>query len=599
MPLAQPRQQRHQVLITLVLGRVDLIPGQGVGQAAFADRFLVHQRRHGDVRHDAHVLVAGTGHPVELGVGHLELAVVQVQQGLHGAFAVGLIADDQGAAVVLHGAGENLRRRGAVAVDQHRQRPGIEHAGILIVFHADATAGLAHLHGGATVDEQADQFVHLQQGTAAVVAQVHHQAVDILFTQFHQQFRHVPGGAGVIRIATVEGVEIHIEGGNLDDAQLHGVAAVLHLDHFLLGGLFLQHHLVAGNRDGAGVVLAGAAGGNHFQAHLGALRPANLVDHFVQAHADDVDHLLVALGHSDHPVGGAQLPLFGGRAAGHQAHHLGVAVLVLQHRADAFQRTAHADVEVLGIMRREIVGVRIKGLGEGVHVGLEHVLGGVLTNPAELAFIAVGQPFADFLVAGAVEAHGQHRVAQLAAPDRVQGVLVLGPVRFAAVHQHLAVTVEVPVLEAAFQGGEDLGEAVFQTALEAVEDGVTGLQDAVAQLVVELIAVGLEVVHVLLGEIQPVGVKILQILLKHLRGKRVVELQAPVVQLQALDDFLGGFTVDLLGLERSFDGGVVAQVAAHFQGAAQQQGRQEHAKQLAEYGHELTRLHFLKGSRAV
>ena len=71
------------------------------------------------------------------------------------------------------------------------------------------------------------------------------------------------------------------------------------------------------------------------------------------------------------------------------------------------------------------------------------------------------------------------------------------------------------------------------------------------------------------------------------------------MQLQALDDFLGGFTVDLLGLERSFDGGVVAQVAAHFQGAAQQQGRQEHAKQLAEYGHELTRLHFLKGSRAV
>ena len=48
----------------------------------------------------------------------------QVQQALHRSLAVGgVVADDQAAAVVLDGAGENLAGAGAELVDHHDQRP--------------------------------------------------------------------------------------------------------------------------------------------------------------------------------------------------------------------------------------------------------------------------------------------------------------------------------------------------------------------------------------------------------------------------------------------------------------------------------------------
>ena len=105
---------------------------------------------------------------------------VEVHQVLHGALAEGGLADDQAAAVILDRAGEDFRRRRRTAVDQHRQRAVPRHAGLLVALDADAAAGFAHLHDRALVDEQAGEFDRLGQRTAAVVAQVHHHAFDLL-----------------------------------------------------------------------------------------------------------------------------------------------------------------------------------------------------------------------------------------------------------------------------------------------------------------------------------------------------------------------------------------------------------------------------------
>jgi hypothetical protein len=51
--------------------------------------------------------------------------LAQVVDGLHQAFAEGGFADDEGAVVVLQGAGDDLRRRGRAAVDQHDDGEGL------------------------------------------------------------------------------------------------------------------------------------------------------------------------------------------------------------------------------------------------------------------------------------------------------------------------------------------------------------------------------------------------------------------------------------------------------------------------------------------
>ena len=114
-------------------------------------------------------------------VGHAEQLLAQVQQALHGALAVGrVVADDQAAAVVLDGAGENLAGAGAELADQHHQRarPGDARIGVVVGLHA--AVGVLDLHDRPVVDEQAGQVDRLGERAAAVAAQVEHHGVDAL-----------------------------------------------------------------------------------------------------------------------------------------------------------------------------------------------------------------------------------------------------------------------------------------------------------------------------------------------------------------------------------------------------------------------------------
>jgi hypothetical protein len=76
---------------------------------------------------------------------------------LHRALAVGLLADDEAAAVILNRAGEDLRGRCAEPIHQHDQGSAVEYRRIRIVVDLDAPGRVAQLHHRSPVDKEAGQ----------------------------------------------------------------------------------------------------------------------------------------------------------------------------------------------------------------------------------------------------------------------------------------------------------------------------------------------------------------------------------------------------------------------------------------------------------
>src|SRR5690606_25700959 len=224
------------------------------------------------------------------------------------------------AAVVLDGAGEDLRGRGRAPVDQHRQRTVPGHPGVLVTLHADAATRLADLHHRAVVDEQAGELDRLVQRAAPVVAQVQHHPVDALPVEFAQQAGDVAGRRGVVVAAHPATLEVLVEARQLDDADPaigHAVAAFDVVD-LGLGGLVLDPDLVAGDRHPHRLAVQPGLGGHYVQPHQRALGTADLLDHVVQAPADHVlDLAVAALANADDAVAGPEQAGLVGRSTGH------------------------------------------------------------------------------------------------------------------------------------------------------------------------------------------------------------------------------------------------------------------------------------------
>src|SRR5690606_37144216 len=480
--LAQERLDRVQFGLDR---RADAVPRQGGGQGAFADVLGVHDVRVEDVGDHALMLGALPGNPVELGQGQFQFAMVERLNGLHRALAEGLAAEDQRTVIVLHGSGEDLRGRGGQAVDQHGQRARVVDALVLVGQHVDTAIGVAYQHGGSLFDEQAGQLGGFLQGAAAVVAQVDDHAVDLLLLQLVEQTFDVTGGALVVRVAGAEGLEVEVEGRQFDHAELVVTTFVLELQHLLLGGLLFQLDRFAGDGDHlAGLVTGRIAGRDHFQAYSGAFRTTDQLDHFVQAPADHIDHFIVALGDADDLVGWCDLLALLGRAGRHQTYHLDVLVVALQNGTDAFERQTHVDVEVFRVVRRQIGGVRIVGGGEGIDVGLEHVLTTGLLEARQLVLVALGQQLLDVLGFLAGDLQAQHFVLDALAPEVVELGAILGPWGFLAVYLEVFVDAEVDLVDAFAQLSQCKVQALFQAGQMAAIDGEARLEVAAFQQIV-------------------------------------------------------------------------------------------------------------------
>src|SRR5690606_28799021 len=385
------------------------------------------------------VLGGTTGNPVKLGLGDFQLAVVQWPHGLDRALAKGLGANHQAAAIILNSASENFRGGGAHTVDQNHQRAVVDHGRVLVFQYLNIVVGVADLDGGAFVDKQANQVVGFVQRATAVVAKIHDHAIHAVGLEFFNQFTHIAGSAFVVGIASLHGLEIGVKGGDVDDPDTIGLAVSIQFNHVFAGALFLQLHLISLDGDGSRDGLVTGVGRDHFQCHGGIARAADQVHHLVQAPADHVYGLFIALGNRDDAVGRLQLTLLGGRATGYQTHYLGVLVVGLQYRADALQREAHVDIEVLGGTGRKVGGVRVPHTGKGIHVSLECIFAAGLVSAFERALRAAAQYFLNRVIVCVVQSLGPNGVFNALGPEFVQSGLICLPGRLETVDANLVI----------------------------------------------------------------------------------------------------------------------------------------------------------------
>ncbi len=112
---------------------------------------------------------------------------------------------------------------------------------------------------------------------------------------------------------------------------------------------------------------------NHEEAHTSAFFSANHLDDFVEPHLANIDKLILALGHGGYSVAHFQPSIHLRRAAGNKVLYFCVAILRAKHGADAHERQAHVNAEVLHVGLAQILRVRVVGLGQRVEKKL-HLL---------------------------------------------------------------------------------------------------------------------------------------------------------------------------------------------------------------------------------
>ncbi len=511
------------------------------------------------------------------GEGQGELAGHHGTELLHRALAEGrLVPDDDGAAVVLQGRGENLGSRGAGLVHEDDERSavdGLAVAGILLIA---VSTPVERLDDGALADEETGHVDGLLERAAAVVAQVDDESVDALDGEAGEEAAHVG------RRARLAAVHVGVEGRKGDPAQLLlGAGGILRDDEVGRGETVLQVDLVAHDVDQ--LDLAGLALGNDLEADDRADLAADEVDDVGELHFDDVDEFTVrALGHPDDAVAHLELAHLEGRTADDETLDRGPALVLvlLQHRADSGEGLVHPDAEVVVLLLGEVFAVRIVGRGDRLDEERGDVLGRVLLDPLEDGVVAVRDLLVDgFLrvrvvlvdlrfLAGLLRLFrglglllldrlGDELLAEQVALDQVAPELVvllarLGPLGILPRDLDGAVGIEGE----GFRDGEFLGQLdpVAEALLVDGEDFEGGLDVPLPHAIVDVRAVfRVESVDVLLGEIDPAVVEHLEIGIEGELGHLVVERLAEEMLLLQHSDHAQGEVAILrfvLGAER-------------------------------------------------
>src|SRR5215472_6809833 len=98
---------------------------------------------------------------------------------------------------------------------------------------------------------------------------------------------------------------------------------------------------------------------------------------------------MTALGYGNNFVVLLKLIAFFRRTARDQALYFAVAIVPSEFRADAAQRQAHADGEILRVLGVQVIRVRIIGMREGIQIGLHDVGVVELVEGADFAFVTV------------------------------------------------------------------------------------------------------------------------------------------------------------------------------------------------------------------
>src|SRR5690348_10705272 len=155
------------------------------------------------------MLRALASNAIELADGHGELAIyrplrpaIEWHEILHRALAERALTEHDAAFVVLNRAGEDLRCRRAEAIHQHRERTIVLSARLWILEHFEPARRVLQLHDRSLVDEETRERGRFRQITAAVVAQIEHESVDLLRLQLREELAYIACGAAIVLIAS-------------------------------------------------------------------------------------------------------------------------------------------------------------------------------------------------------------------------------------------------------------------------------------------------------------------------------------------------------------------------------------------------------------
>ena len=278
--------------------------------------------------------------------------------------------------------------------------------------------------------------------------------------------------------------------------------------------------------------------GNDLEANDRRFGTADQFDHVVETPADHVDQLAAfSLADADDAIRRLQRAGFVRWSRRNETHHLGVVVFRTQHRADAFERQRHVDVEVLGRARREVLGVRIVGARVRVHVNLERVFAVGLRRLLQTVLVALRQHVLDLGDLLAVQLHAEHGRFQALAPQVVEFGGGRRPRRVLALHLDRLVGVEVHRLKTLTQFGDQEFQAFFEAHLIAIEDVERGVEIAALQRIVERIPILLQRLNIGREKVRVAAIQEVDVLVEEFARRRVIErlLQIVVVP-QLLDD---------------------------------------------------------------
>ncbi len=306
--------------------------------------FLAH--RHFEIRLDTGFLDRAARRRVVAGGCQFDGAVVaEVDDALHRSLAEGSQADDCGALLVLQGAGDDFRRRGCTWIGQDHDRLAVQHVALFGLIADDVFRIAAALADDlATIEEQVCDADRLFQQAAGIVAQVEHETLHLRILG-HQ--------VGQLRLGVVSGG--FREG---SDAQVAVIAFHARLDRLHDDDFACQGHIerlgLAGADDGDGQLGIGLA------LHFG--------NGVIERQAED-------RGAVD---GGDIVARFDasllGRGIVHRGDNLDGAVLASHFQTDAAVRAAGLFLQVVIIVVRQIVGMRIERGQHAFQSGIDQLL---------------------------------------------------------------------------------------------------------------------------------------------------------------------------------------------------------------------------------
>ena len=525
----QRRELRLNQIKAFVRDARDAIGFEAVRQARLAQFHEVIHGRQDHVGNDALFLRGAALDAVEFRDGELQLARIGNQRGvdelaqrherLHGAFAVrGLVADHDRAPVILQRRRDNFRGRRAEMAHRHDERAVVNHLRIRVVEPLNAPALILHLHDRTLLEKQPGQIHGLAQHAAAVAPQIKHHALHVLLLQALQQHRAILG-AMFVKLR-----QRH------DAPAFRRARRVGALHHHGLGLLLGEFDFVADDFHDAPLGAIDGCGRDHGEPHLGVARAADHFDDLVELHIDGVHRLGLALRDGDDAVVGLDLLAHVGRAAGHDAADARVAVIELQHRADAAQRELHVvDVEIRRLDRTHVIGVRVVAVRERGEINLENFREVVLLHRLEQPRVTLGNKLqtlvGDGLQIGLVLVLGQAVGKQFEfhprAPEGLGFGRIFRPREFVAgggvflVHLEIDFLLEdglhefVPLLQALDIHAEDV-------------EGGRGISGA-HELVQRRAVAAVEAVHVGLEENQVIVIQRVEVVLEQIAPDRFVE----------------------------------------------------------------------------